>query len=199
MALAHWVDADHFDVLRDKINAMVDVVNNIVGVPIGGIQMYFGSPADSTKWDAFGIGVVDTQYEKFALCLGQGLTGSGLQDFSGAAMSIAPDLLGKFPVGFNPGNANFPQIGSTGGEEEVTLTSQQSGVRDHVHNTWSNDGATSYDGGSSGNSSPTVADQVSGPVLNVDGDPAKDGAQNAVDAHNNLPPYLATGFIIRYK
>lgn len=199
MALETWVDSEHYDVLRDKFNAVVEYVNNLVGVPIGGIEMYFGSPADSAKWDSSGIGVVNTQYEKFALCLGQALTGSELQDFAGSAMGIAPDFRGKYPAGYDPSNANFPQIGSTGGEEEVTLTSQQSGVRDHVHNTWSNDGATSYDGGSSGNSSPTVADQVSGPVLNVDGDPAKDGAQNAVDAHNNLPPYLATGFIIRYK
>jgi microcystin-dependent protein len=199
MALAEWADADTFDVLRDKINAIVDVVNNIVSVPIGGIEMYYGSPADSAKWNSDGIGIADTQYEKFALCLGQGIPGSMLQDGSGASVSITPDFRGRFPAGYDTGNAKFPSIGVTGGEEEVTLTSQQSGIRDHVHNTWSNDGATSYDGGSSGNSSPTVADQVSGPVLNVDGNPALDGPQNAVDAHENLPPYLATGFIIRYK
>lgn len=201
MALVHWVDGDHFDALRDKINEIVDAVNGIVSVPIGGIQMYFGSPADSAKWDSSGIGVAGTQYENFALCLGQGLTGSELQNFAGDSISIAPDFRGKFPAGYDTSNAKFPTIGFEGGEDEVTLTADQSGLRDHVHGVSAGNTNIHYDSGGSGGS-PNYDSSLANPsggVLNVDGDSSRDGAQDALEAHNNLPPYMATGFIIRYK
>src|SRR6186713_695338 len=157
MILGLWEGSDTFDVLRDKTNAAITYLMTLVGIPVGGEIEYKGSPADTTMWDASGIGVVGTVYENFALCLGQGLTGSLLVNFVGDPVSVAPNKKGKFPVGYDPLNAKFSTIGATGGVEAVTLTANQSGVRDHVHTTWSNDGATSYDSGSSGNSSPTVS------------------------------------------
>jgi microcystin-dependent protein len=200
MALAPWADAETFDVLRDKINAIINVVNNIVSVPIGGIQAYYGSPADTAFWDSDGVGVADTPYEKFALCLGQFVgVDSALNDFTGAPMFITPNLKGRFPAGWDAGNPNFPTIGYDGGEEEITLTAAQSGLRDHQHLTYSDNGSTSFESGSSGVSVSSNTDSDSGTVKKVDGNPALSGAQPAVDAHNNLPPYLTTGFIIRFK
>jgi microcystin-dependent protein len=192
--LVQWQDADQFNVLRDKVNAIVDVVNAIVSVPIGGIQSYWGSPADAGKWNSSGIGVAGTQYEKFALCLGQALPGSLLQNFAGDPFSIAPDFRGRFPAGLDVTKVSFSAIGETGGSETVELT--QSQMPRHQH-------------------SITVDDQINGAGGNVQGLGDGDGfatkytnfsgglgieqAPSDGEAHNNLPPYLTTGFIIRYK
>lgn len=197
MALAGWADSEHYDVLRDKFNALVEYVNTLVGIPEGAITEYYGSVADTAKWDSNGIGVVGTQYEKFALCLGQGLPESTLVNPDGSPRDTAPDKRGKFPVGYDPTNPKFPVIGYTGGAESVTLTANQSGLRNHNHNYTSPQGSGGAIGGSGAwlQTNPT---RTSNPTW-VDGVNDRDGAQNALEAHENLPPYLTTGYIIRYK
>ncbi|GGE89498.1 hypothetical protein SAMN05443634_10498 [Chishuiella changwenlii] len=44
-----------------------------------------------------------------------------------------PDLRGLFTVGYDDRNAEYNQVGKTGGEKEVLLTSRQSGLREHNH------------------------------------------------------------------
>jgi microcystin-dependent protein len=98
-----------------------------------------------------------------------------------------PDFSHKFAFGFSLTSSG--SIGITAGEEKVTLTAKQSGLPAHTH-------------------------KINGPMVLKDN--AADGAnwgqgwssewttesnkaQDAAEAHNNMPPYYIINFIIKYK
>lgn len=193
---------------KDKINDLMDEVRALKAsfkvVPVGSIIDWFGWIEDPDLFDVNGVGLDGSEMEGFAQTSGQALTGSSLTNVDGDPFAFSVDTRGKVRVTVNTqtggaADPEFAELGFSGGEKEVTLTAAQSGLRDHVHNTWSNDAASSYASGSSGNSSPTVSDLDSGGVLNVDGDSSLDGEQDAVDAHTNLQPYFVVATLIRFK
>lgn len=186
--------------LKDKINEIIDALNTTtggtVGVPVGAIIDYTGDPEDPAKWDAAGVGVVGSEYESFALCWGQSLTGATATDGAGIALTAAPDIRGQVIVQRDPLQAEFANIGDDGGEKMHLLTATESGLRTHNHQYTTPAGS----GGSiTGSGSWLQSQSDTSMVKKVDNVSGRDGAQPAINAHNNLQPYIVFEKIIRYK
>lgn len=149
-------------------------IGTVASVPIGLIAMWAGSNLP------YGWG----------LCNGSSYTtptGSSLQ---------SPDLTSRFVVGAGqPSQATFLnsyKIGDTGGEEYHQLTIPEMPAHTHTYNP-SGGGDGGYNGGSNwlwgvGNTSSTGGDP----------DHQDKDKKNLTLPHNNLPPYYALAYIIKY-
>lgn len=103
---------------------------------------------------------------------------------------------GRVLVGYHDGDADFGTIGDTVGAKTVTLTANQSGIREHVHRLNVDNGAGA--GGTiSDRGDSTEYTLESGGMLNVDGNPARDGAQDALESHNNIQPSIVVVHMIK--
>lgn len=107
------------------------------------------------------------------------------------------EAAGRVLVGYHDGDADFGTIGDTLGTKTVTLTANQSGVREHTH-------PIDVGGVSSGSTPTNVAGEDSGGTLidtqgvqNVDGVGGRNGAQDALEAHNNIQPSLVVVHMIK--
>lgn len=145
-------------------------ISTIASVPMGLIAMWAGSNVP------YGWG----------LCNGSSYTNTT----TGVTIQ-SPDLRSRFVVGAGqPSQATFLNqygIGDTGGEEYHQLTIPEMPAHTHTFSPAGGNGA-GYDGGDNwlwgaGNTSSTG------------GDPNNN---NATLPHNNMPPYYALAFIIKY-
>ena len=106
-----------------------------------------------------------------------------------------PDLRTRMPVGMMSGNANFGQMGGIGGEEEVTLSTDQIPAHNHYLE--------------AGHRNVTLLGNTGGSLFDYDAgggrvfnDPlfTVQTTQNAGggQSHNNLQPYIVMNYIIKY-
>jgi hypothetical protein len=98
------------------------------------------------------------------------------------------DLRGRFVLGHNPGNNlngaySTTGIHNTGGAERVALELSEIPSHTHSTNTQSYYGNITYDGGSSGGSSPDW-NKRSSPTIGYAG-----GNNGQTQPHQNMPPY----------
>ena len=156
------------------------------GVPISGVIEYFGSVNDiPANW---------------RLCWGG-------PDVNGIAI---PDLRGQFTVGLSDSVGDYDEIGNTGGLEAVILSGDESGLPDHGHTisdpghthdvAGRNENGTADGTGVIGNSenSPANYDYTNAAKNNQTGITIDNAAsQAASQPHENRPPYVVTGKIIR--
>jgi hypothetical protein len=125
--------------------------------------------------------------EQAPVSTGRGASAS--VDWLNAKTLTLPDLRGRVVIGSGSGAGLTARThGATGGEEAHLLTSAESGLRDHTHNTEDNGGHYTINSGTSYN---VVSSYGSG--TGVTG-----GAQNAVEAHNNMQPFLALTYVVKY-
>lgn len=111
-----------------------------------------------------------------------------------------PDLSGKFIVGWSSGNEDYNLIGNTGGQEKVTLSTQE--IPSHVHNFADAYYIEAYDGiGINGTqwlgnnlygSSKTDRDNSYVALWDHDTRAAGGG-----QPHENRPPYYVLAYIIK--
>lgn len=111
-----------------------------------------------------------------------------------------PDLSGKFIVGWSSGNEDYNLIGNTGGQEKVTLSTQE--IPSHVHNFADAYYIEAYDGiGINGSqwignnlygSSKTDRDNSYVALWDHDTRAAGGG-----QPHENRPPYYVLAYIIK--
>ncbi len=114
---------------------------------------------------------------------------SASDDWSNAKRLFLPDLQGRAIVGSGTGGGLTSRThGVTGGEETHLLTSAESGLRDHTHDTEDNGGHYTVNSGSTYN------------VLSAygSGGGVSGGPQDASQAHNNMQPFLALNYIVKY-
>lgn len=194
---------------KDKINDLMQEVRDLksrgYGGALGDVIEWYGDISDPDIWDEDGIGVVGSDQEGWALCMGQILgdltppviATAKKADGSGNPVLAIPNLQGKFTVMVNSLDADFSTLGLTGGLKEVLLTAEQSGLRDHRHDytnpTKGGGGAITGSGvwlaGADITSLPTWADDV------ID----RDGSQDALEEHQNLPPFFVLAKKFKYK
>ena len=144
-------------------------------VPIGGIIMWAGSISTiPTGW-----GICD---------------GSSYPNIDTNTDIISPDLRSKFVVGVGNNSANMTnpymntyKVGDMGGEEFHQLTVPEMPSHNHTYTGGWNGGAGYNGGGNAFNGSNSTS--------NTGGDPANN---NATLPHNNMPPYYALAYIIKY-
>lgn len=95
-----------------------------------------------------------------------------------------PDLRDVFTYG-----AGYYAVGQRGGASTVTLTAAQSGLPAHNHTTTTVSGASiaaSWNGG-------VTVSNLTGTTTGTN------AAQNAAQSHNNMPPFVATNYIVRVR
>ena len=89
------------------------------------------------------------------------------------------------PFGLDPGMFANDTLGEVGGARTVTLTANQSGLRLHDHSI---------------NRGQGVADKSNGGqncASTAGGQTGNTGGWDAIDSHENLPPFLTVNFIIK--
>lgn len=120
-----------------------------------------------------------------------------------------PDLQQKFPlgaktngtIGKNGHSASSSgwdtSLGKYGGEPTTTLSANESGLPEHRHKLCDDNRQLGVNTGSDESTTHSVNDTTgSGSHLTYT---SYEGGQTASEAHNNIPPYLAINFIIKYK
>jgi microcystin-dependent protein len=180
-------DGDSFSVtnpylkLRPIIRALGDTVVEIEipvlpAVPVGATILWWGAPP--TGWlDCSGQNISKTTYPELFAVIGYTYGGSG-DTFN------LPNTAGRTVFGLYPDLPPFGQFGDTGGEVEHALTAAE--MPAHAHNVRLNlaDGT-----------SPQV------PSLTTNRSPATNFGQTQSagdgDPHNNMPPFITGGFIIK--
>jgi microcystin-dependent protein len=140
------------------------------GVPPGAIVMWSGSSS--------------TIPAGWALCDGTGGT---------------PDLRGRFVVGLDPGDPDYQNMGATGGQKEVTLTTDQ--MPSHSHGNRVNSGygssrsaANTYAAGMTYAASSYRSLRSSATNHTNTNEIVPEGGGQA---HENRPPYFVLAFIIK--
>lgn len=209
MAILNWENYNYMGPLRDIVNLLVNTVNgqgrqdlsgtpnavNFPLPPIGVALPFFGSVAPNSS---------------YALCQGQSLSRTAYPTLFGMVGTThgsvdansfnLPDLRGRTIFGYKVSETEFDVIGKTGGVKEVTLTANQSGLREHFQTVKTTQNAGGllppalHASGENGTENNTY---LSDGVKNVDGVAGRNGAQNALDAHTNLPPYMVANWIMR--
>lgn len=148
--------------------------------PVGTIIMY-GASAAPTNWlICNGDPKSRTTYATLF-----GIIGTTYGDGDGSSTFNLPDLRSRMPVGIGDGGADLTDrsLGDTGGTENVTLTTNQ--IPAHNHEIRSSNWET---GGGSGGMGNSTDQQHWGYTENTGGG----------QPHNNLPPFLAINFLIKY-
>ena len=141
-------------------------------VPPGTIAMHAG--ARPTGWlNCYGSAVSRTVYPELFAVIG---TRFGAGD--GSTTFNLPNLVGRFPLGLGAGRAQ----GDTGGEAEHTLTLDE--LPAHRHRIGRQAGA--------GDTAASTAQGAAAAAADAFTQEAGGG-----QAHNNMPPWLALGFIIK--
>jgi microcystin-dependent protein len=191
MAISHWENTDKWGVLRDIINEVIDAVN-LSMPPIGSLYPYTGATDPNERMMiADGRALSRTEYAEAFAVMGE-YYGPG----DGSTTFNLPDLRGRTVFGNDNVTDEFGLLGLKGGVKRVLLTASQSGVREHAHlafNTGSGDvGITLAATGA-------AYDSYGGGVINVDGEGFRDGAQDAKDEHENLPPYQVLNWVVRVR
>ena len=86
--------------------------------PVGMITMWAGTTAPNGWVLCDGRDISDTRFQNLREVLGTNTT---------------PDLRGRFIVGYDSRELDYSAVGNVGGQDEVTLTDAQSGLRSHTH------------------------------------------------------------------
>lgn len=166
------------------------LVSNGDTLPIGSIIPYGSSTAPSNWLKCDGRAVSRTTYSELFSVIGT-LYGSG----DGSTTFNLPNLKGKVTIGQDTTDSDFNTIGKTGGEKTHTLTIKEMPKHAHemrvVKDNETNSGGNLPKGNNSqGNNngwSDYINDITNYAINN------KGGGQ----AHNNMPPYIVTNYIIK--
>lgn len=175
------------------------IVND--SVPIGAIQAYGGATAPANWLMCDGSAVSRTTYSELFSAIG---TSFGEGD--GSTTFNLPDLRGRTAIGSGLGTAPDAverSTGQVGGSERVTLTTAQ--MPSHTHNysravaQWGTASETSL---STAQLQSNTSTATSGAFFS---DRFNNAAYKAVvntgggESHGNMPPYVATNYIIKAK
>ncbi|MEI8128045.1 MAG: tail fiber protein [bacterium] len=168
-------------------------------VPVGSIISYAGATAPTGWLLCSGQAVSTTTYANLYSAIGTAY-GSGSGTFN------LPDLSSRFVVG---AMGTTYTRGATGGADSVTLTGAQTGVAAHTHtvndpghthsaivSNYTDYGGNDWFAGNRNVGANGISYQISTNSSNVSINSSV--AQNASEAHENRPPYIALNYIIKY-
>lgn len=185
-------------------------IENINGaVPPGAIVMWSGSVNNIP----YGWALCDGSYYHHdgSVCCSNCTPIQGLQCSNATGTLFAPDLRGRFIVGYDPGDTDYDQINADrGGEKEHQLIATE--LPDHTHNF---SGTTSSNGGGDIFVRTIATISRSGGVGTIQNaeDPTTsvfpnhnhtfsgttDNGNGGNQPHENRPPYYTLAYIIKLK
>ena len=173
--------------------AETGIFGNTSGQYIGEIKLYCGSPAyiSTNGWAVCDGSLLPiSEYEALFTLLGTTFGGNGVTTFA------LPDLRGRIPIGAGQGPGLTNRVlGQMGGEETVTLTTNQIPAHTHAVQVSSQVGTTKNPAGhyiaANLEGVPQFASGVS-EGMNAS------GMYNAGSSqpHENMPPFLAINYVI---
>ena len=150
-------------------------------MPVGSVLSFAGSIVPNGWLECDGTDVSRTTVaDLFSVILTTYGTGDGSTTFN------LPNIKGKVIVGYNASETEFDTIGETSGEKAHTLTVNEMPSHKHVF-TKALGGSGSYPDAEKSPSNSSLQ-RPSGVIGNTGGDAA----------HNNLQPYIALKYIIKY-
>lgn len=183
------VDAQDVNEIKASVNALYDIFDTVGAEPVGSTRNWWcletipdthARVTDAQQW----FSKVD--YASLYTALGgeANVFGVTATEFS---IPYYPEGTSIVQVG-----ANF-RLGVTGGVKEVTLTANQSGLRAHAHR------ISKIESDNSGSAENAIhienTSNINPAVLNTD----QNTALNALEAHNNMPPYIGAYTIIKVR
>jgi len=160
-----------------------------MGTPyVGEIRMFGGNFAPAGWMFCSGQLLPISEYETLFNLIGTTYGGDGQNTFA------LPNLQSRVPIHQGSGGGGIYSLAETGGQETVTLITQQ--IPSHTHAPLAQSG--------SGSSSPTGSVWAASATQNIYTDAAPSIAMNAQaigltggnQPHDNMMPYLAVNFII---
>ena len=175
--------------------------NSVVSdtLPIGSVVEWYSSKVPSNWLICNGQAVSRTEYAELFAILG---TTYGAGD--GSTTFNLPDKKGRFTVGLNSSDSDFNSLNKKGGEKVHQLTFNEMPIHKHPLTSWRNPGTVEPQ--------PTSGfgftnDDRGFANIATDGDGTAYTAHNFTGfgtaggdrAHNNLPPYITTNYIIKAK
>jgi microcystin-dependent protein len=198
-----WV----YDGEKWSIYATIVVVDSN---PIGSLQAYAGSSAPTGWLMAQGQAISRVTFSSLFEIVG---TTYGVGD--GSATFNLPDLRGRIPTGVDTSQSEFNVLGETGGAKTHTLTSNEMPSHTHVQNAHTHtQNAHGHDFTARWQGSSSVGVNMSAPSFGtayglgggyVEAATATNQNTTAINqntgggaAHNNLQPYIALNYIIKY-
>jgi microcystin-dependent protein len=151
------------------------------GAPVGAILASAGLLVPTGWFECNGAGVSRTQYAELFSIVGT-TYGAG----NGSTTFNLPDLRGRMLAGMDSSQTEFSTLGKTGGEKAHILTIAE--LPPHTHDI-KMDSDTTPDGGTGAAASEDTHNvTLAGGAMSTGG-----GA-----SHNNLPPFMAVRWIIKY-
>ena len=167
---------NNFDELKESIDKKI---------PAGIINIYAGDTAPTGWLICDGSEISRTTYSDL-----YDVIGTTYGDGNETDTFNLPNLKGKIPVGLNANDADFDDLGETGGEKTHTLTVNE--IPAHSHQFMGvNEGTTTE--GEIGNY-PAEIHRDTRPNWPGNASWNTGGGQ----AHNNLQPYIVLNYIIKY-
>jgi microcystin-dependent protein len=178
--------------VRDNLNYLKN------SLPPGVIIPYAGATSPDQWLLCDGSEISRTTYASLFSIIG---TLYGIGD--GSNTFNLPDIKGKAIVGKNSAETEFDTLGKTGGEKTHTLISDEMPVHTHTQDSHTHGIYTLF--GTDSSNRRIVLDTASGHVAgtdlsrgNVDNTTATNQNAGGGSAHNNLQPYIALNYIIKY-
>lgn len=153
--------------------------------PVGTVTAYAGAVAPVGWLLCDGTAVGRSAYAGLF-----GVVGSTYGAGDGSTTFNLPNLKGRAPFGRDAAQLVFDTLGEAGGEVEHLLTAAESGIRNHSHVQWYHThAAVSKDNG--GSTTGNLATST------LSASTAGSGDFNAVNSHQNMPPYVVMNYIIK--
>lgn len=147
--------------------------------PVGALMPYVGGTIPDKWLECDGSSVSSIDYPDLYEAIGN--------TFGGDSSNFKlPDISGRFLVGIDSSDTDFSTIGKVGGEKTHILTISE--MPSHTHKTWISDTAYSEHGDGYQN-------YYYGQGRYYNNTSSVGGSK----AHNNLPPYFTTKYIIKAK
>lgn len=196
--------------IKDRVSSIESLTKTAL-VPPGGLLPYAGTASPNVGWLLCdGASYLRTDYPRLFAAIGTTFGSADSTHFN------VPDLRGRVPVALdNLGGSDAGRLsvantlGGSGGTETHTLSSTESGTAAHGHSntlaaTLSNQAGTTnvlysgVSGGTLANVAVTGASFRHGnTTIAITGSVTDHAGAAAASAHNNMQPYILTGYLIK--
>ena len=213
--------------LAAKINHLQKQLEEIVGEPLGIVKMWAGRsiPNGYLLCDGGEYSRTNDEYKGLYEAIGDTFnnakSSNGTSYVTDSDKFRVPDLRGRFIVGYHSTDEEYNIYGKSGGEKEHLLTPEETALVEHGHDATCEEAGkhnhttgvealgNEYGGGQLVHNNRTYPTGVNNSYYDVNTSSggvhvhnisiSKSGGSDALETHENRPPYYVLAYIIKYK